>query len=258
MSNIIPFSFESNEIRVSQDNKEIWFNANDVCNALGFSNSRKTVDDHVDTEDVTKRDTLTDGGVQLMTYINESGLYSLIMGSRKESAKKFKRWVTSEVLPSIRKTGSYEAPKAKQKRQPAINSVASAFIKLSEWMIRSVPGIKPEMVIAQTLFQIKENTGQDVTHLMRSLPSVEVEELATLKPSAIGKRIGISARDVNLELASLRLQIKDSKDNWILTEAGMAYGEMKPYHNKGHSGYEILWKESIIDLLIKQRDSLKH
>ncbi|OQX16137.1 MAG: hypothetical protein BWK73_04550 [Thiothrix lacustris] len=87
-----------------------WFVAADVCSALELSNTSKAVsrlDD--DEKGVTTGDTL--GGKQELTTINESGLYSLIMTSRKEEAKKFKKWVTSEVLPTIRKTGSYGAGK---------------------------------------------------------------------------------------------------------------------------------------------------
>ena len=96
------------EIRtLTNENGETYFIGSDVARALGYSNTRKALQDHVDNEDkgVTKRDTL--GGVQQMTIINESGLYSLILSSKLPSAKAFKRWVTSEVLPQIRRTGGY-------------------------------------------------------------------------------------------------------------------------------------------------------
>lgn len=110
---LIMKSFENYQIRIITDEQgEPWFVAKDVCEALGYTNSRKALADHVDEEDVTKRDTLTKGGVQAVSCINESGLYSLILSSKLENAKRMKRWVTSEVLPSIRKTGSYGAPAA--------------------------------------------------------------------------------------------------------------------------------------------------
>lgn len=110
---LIMKSFENYQIRIITDEQGMpWFVAKDVCEALGYTNSRKALADHVDEEDVTKRDTLTNGGVQAVSCINESGLYSLILGSKLENAKRMKRWVTSEVLPSIRKTGSYGAPAA--------------------------------------------------------------------------------------------------------------------------------------------------
>ena len=95
------------EIRTCQVNNQIMFVGKDVAKALGYSNTRKALQDHVDEEDkgVTKRDTL--GGTQKMVFINESGLYALILSSKLPQAKAFKRWVTSEVLPQIRMTGGY-------------------------------------------------------------------------------------------------------------------------------------------------------
>jgi prophage antirepressor len=95
------------EIRTIKVNSEPWFVAKDVAEVLGYSNPRKAIGDHVDNEDkgVTKCDTL--GGSQELTVINESGLYSLILSSKLPNAKAFKKWVTSEVLPSIRKHGLY-------------------------------------------------------------------------------------------------------------------------------------------------------
>lgn len=102
--------FENTEfgsVRTLVINGEPYFVGKDVAKILGYSNPRKALIDHVDSDDkgVTKCDTL--GGTQEMTVINESGLYSLILSSKLPKAKEFKRWVTSEVLPSIRKTGSY-------------------------------------------------------------------------------------------------------------------------------------------------------
>lgn len=98
---------EFGEVRVVVIEGNPWFVGKDITQILGYSNSRKAISDHVDNEDkgVTKCDTL--GGAQNLTVINESGLYSLIISSKLPTAKKFKRWVTSEVLPTIRKTGGY-------------------------------------------------------------------------------------------------------------------------------------------------------
>lgn len=101
---------EFGEVRSLKIGDEPWFVGKDVADILGYTNSRKAISDHVDDEDkgVTKCDTL--GGKQDLTIINESGLYSLILSSKLPTAKKFKRWVTSEVLPAIRKTGGYQIP----------------------------------------------------------------------------------------------------------------------------------------------------
>jgi prophage antirepressor-like protein len=95
------------EIRTCQVNNQIMFVGKDVATALGYSNVHDALSKHVDSEDkgVAKCDTL--GGAQKFTIINESGLYALILSSKLPQAKAFKRWVTSEVLPQIRKTGGY-------------------------------------------------------------------------------------------------------------------------------------------------------
>lgn len=97
------------QIRVVAQNGEPWFVGKDVADVLGYKNPRKAMIDHVDEEDkgVTKCDTL--GGKQNTVTINESGLYSLILSSKLPTAKKFKHWVTSDVIPSIRKSGGYIA-----------------------------------------------------------------------------------------------------------------------------------------------------
>lgn len=107
MNNLEVFNFENKEVRSLLINNEPWFVGKDVAEVLGYSNTRKAINDHVDDDDkgVTKCDTL--GGAQDLTVINESGLYSLILSSKLPSAKRFKKFVTSEVLPSLRKNGIY-------------------------------------------------------------------------------------------------------------------------------------------------------
>lgn len=108
MNNIQLFNNpEFGQIRTITDNDGIYFVGKDVAQALGYSNQRDALARHVDDEDkgVVKRD--TPGGVQDVTTINESGLYSLVLSSKLPSAKRFKRWVTSEVLPALRRQGGY-------------------------------------------------------------------------------------------------------------------------------------------------------
>ncbi|SHH17350.1 Prophage antirepressor, partial [Xylella fastidiosa] len=111
---ITPFQFESKDVRIQLDEANApWFNANDVCAVLEFGNPHQAIESHVDVDDLQKLE-VTDalGRTQRVNHINESGLYSLIMGSTKPAAKRFKRWVTSEVLPTLRKTGTYSTPGA--------------------------------------------------------------------------------------------------------------------------------------------------
>lgn len=101
-------SEEFGEIRTAEIDGKPYFVGTDVAKALGYSNPRKAILDHC--KGVTKRDTPTSSGIQSMSYINEGDLYRLIMKSKLPSAEKFEAWVMDEVLPTIRKTGSYQKP----------------------------------------------------------------------------------------------------------------------------------------------------
>lgn len=105
------FSFENNAVRTLGAPESPLFVAVDICSSLGYANSSKAIKDHVDPDDLIKSEIIDKlNRIQTVNCVNESGLYALIFGSKLESAKRFKRWVTSEVLPAIRKTGRYEAP----------------------------------------------------------------------------------------------------------------------------------------------------
>lgn len=109
--NALSFSFENTAVRTLGTPENPLFVALDVCNALQHSNPWKAVKDLCDAEDVSKQELVdAKGRKQTVNCVNESGLYALIFGSKLESAKRFKRWVTNEVLPAIRKQGRYECP----------------------------------------------------------------------------------------------------------------------------------------------------
>lgn len=108
MSNLA-FTFENTSLSILGDILNPLFIAQQVCSILGYKLARKAVADHCDPEDVCKVELQTNGGKQLVNCVNESGLYALIFGSKLPKAKQFKRWVTNEVLPAIRKQGCYSA-----------------------------------------------------------------------------------------------------------------------------------------------------
>lgn len=116
MSQLQIFNFEQNEVRTILVNNEPFFVGKDVAETLGYSNTAKAIRDHVDIEDRrSERIVHPSGGTQDSVVINESGLYSLILKSKLPNARKFKRWVTNEVLPSIRKHGVYMTDDALEK-----------------------------------------------------------------------------------------------------------------------------------------------
>ncbi len=116
---------EFGQIRTVTIGGEPWFVGKDIANDLGYKNSRQAISTNVDVEDKGVHSVDTPSGKQQMTIINESGLYALIFGSKLPSAKRFKHWVTSEVLPSLRKTGKYSITEERKAIEAPTLSLAS-------------------------------------------------------------------------------------------------------------------------------------
>ena len=187
---------EFGKIRTIVLDGEPWFVGKDVAAALGYTNSRKALADHVDEEDkntVTIRDGIQ--GNPNMTVINESGVYALVFGSKLPTAKAFKRWVTSEVLPSIRKTGGYHKPDAAQaKRADAMDRdsrtrAAKLLLKIAE---------RVEIPEYKAVCQAKA-AEMVAGEMVIPLPVVDRR---TYSAKEIGARLGISANRVG-KLANL-------------------------------------------------------
>lgn len=113
MNELQEFSFKENKIRSLVINDEPWFIGKEVASVLGYNDTNQAIRKHVDDEDKLTRQFDGSGQNRNMVIINESGLYSLILSSKLPQAKEFKRWVTSKVLPAIRKTGSYNSQNLK-------------------------------------------------------------------------------------------------------------------------------------------------
>lgn len=125
------------QVRIVTDDasEKLLFCANDVTDALGYTNGRDAISRHVDKDDVAKHDIIDNlGRAQSATFITESGVYSLIFSSKQERAKEFKHWVTSEVLPSIRKTGQYNANVS----SATLNEQLQANLTFADWAIKTL------------------------------------------------------------------------------------------------------------------------
>ena len=97
---------------ITEENGDLWFKASDICDALGYTNPHDAVKNHVHDDDLEKREGVDSlGRKNKINFINESGMYALIFGSNLPKAKEFKRWVTSEILPALRKNGAYNTNK---------------------------------------------------------------------------------------------------------------------------------------------------
>ena len=245
MSNIVAFDFESHDVRVviDQDGEPL-FVAADLLSTLHLD--RKALE-RLDDDEKGVSSIHTPGGMQEMTVVSESGLFNLVLGSRKPEAKRFKRWVTHEVLPSIRKTGSYAAPGSVAALPAPTQDRVHAILMIGE-AVAKVPGVRAGIAMAATLTCIHDNTGLAIEHLRRALP-VSKEPICSLNPTQLGERLGLSARSVNLRLQSQGYQFKNERDEWELTEAGKVWAEALPYSRNGHSGYQILWNPEVADMI---------
>lgn len=142
------------QIRTVTVKNEPWFVGKDVAQALGYREAAKAVREHVDPEDRGGSKMDTPGGIQEITIINESGLYSLIMGSKLPTAKAFKRWVTSEVLPAIRKNGGYIAGQEQMTDQEILAKALLVAQKTIESKNQVIEQMEPKALFADAVAAI--------------------------------------------------------------------------------------------------------
>lgn len=189
------------EVRTLEINGEPWFVGKDVATALGYSNVWDAIAKHVDEEDkdaLAIRDVI--GRQQNNTIINESGLYSLIMSSKMEKAKEFKRWVTSEVLPSIRKTGAYDIHKdsreldIEEKKADAMIADANARIEATRIEKAKLLMKMSELNISPQASQALVSCASEVLTGIKCIPLPEVDK--TYSATEAGEIIGVSAAKI--------------------------------------------------------------
>ena len=202
---------EFGSVRTTTVNGEVMFVAKDIATILGYSNPRDAINKHVDDEDkgVAKCDTL--GGVQDLTIINESGLYSLILSSKMPNARKFKRWVTAEVLPAIRRHGMYVTEDLIANPDLAI----AVFQALKAEREKRIALEEAVAVQAQQIAELKpKSTYYDV--VLKCKDAVNI--------SVIAKDYGWSAQRMNEYLHQKGVQYKQA-DIWLLYQkhAGCGY-----------------------------------
>ena len=173
MENVQIFSNEEfGRIRTIAINGEPWFVGKDVAERLGYTDTAQAVRKHIDDEDKGVVDLTTPGGIQRATIINESGLYSLVLSSKLPRAKAFKRWITSEVIPSIRKRGMY-----------ATAETAEQMLQNPDVMIRALQELKAERQKRQQLEQKQKEDAPKVIFadaVAASQTSILVGDLAKL------------------------------------------------------------------------------
>jgi prophage antirepressor-like protein len=251
MSDLVPFKFESNEIRVIMDNQgKPWWVATDVCSVLGLSNPRESIKSLDEDERNTVR--ISDGipGNPNVNVINESGLYSLIIRSNKPTAKKFRRWITHEVIPQLRKTGFYELQPFSLKTMTFIQTEADAAIRLAQSF-----GFKDNQALLSANIAIKSKYEIDCLELLGNVHLIADDNEIHLTPTHIGRELGgISGRKINkrIEVKGFQRPLKDPNGKirgWEPTVDGLNYAVMKDTgkkHSDGTPVQQLFWKKSIL------------
>ena len=183
---------EFGNVRVVNVAGEPWFVGKDVAEALGYEVSRNAIAQHVDDEDKLTHQISASGQNRNMTIINESGLYSLIMSSKLPQAKSFKRWVTSEVLPAIRKAGSYTAPKQENKSKSI-----DLEIRLNNSKARMASEFR-RIAEMTDIAEYKHICQQKAVEVLAGMPLLPMEEVTekTYSATDIGKMFGVSKNKI--------------------------------------------------------------
>ena len=169
---------------ISNELGEAMFCAKDVCDALGYKKASNAIALHVDKGDALKQGTPTTSGVQMMLYVNESGLYSLILSSKLDSAKRFKHWVTSEVLPSIRKQGGYMVARPEETDE--------------EVLARALQ-------IMQAAIQVRD---EEIARLQPRADYADevLDSVTCITTTQLAKELGMTAQELNRRLCEMRIQ----------------------------------------------------
>ena len=257
------FNFKNQQVDIIIINGEPHFIGKQVATILGYSNTNDAIIKHVDADDKLTSQIAMAGQNRNVTLINESGLYSLILGSKLESAKEFKRWVTSEVLPSIRKTGKYEVPKEQETDEQLISRAVVVANRIIAKMQDRISNL--EETVAVQGMQIAEMNPKAAYYDM-ILNCKDVVSITT-----IAKDYGMSGCKLNDLLHEYGVQWKQN-DVWVLYQkhAEQGYTNTKTHNYIDNHGehkakvhtywtqkgrlfiYETLKREGILPLIERE------
>jgi len=252
--NITPFNFNNNEIRVIEKDGESWFVAKDVAELLGYSNTRDAINKHCKA----KASVAFHDGSQSrnVIIIPERDLYRLIMRSKLPAAEAFEEWIVSDVIPSIRKTGSYQVAQAPQPTAPESKQLVEAtkVFKSCHSLAKLLFG-KNQAIISANM-ATKKVTNIDVLECLGGQPLIAENTEALLTPSDIAKQMGITPRKVNELLLEHELQtsFRDHRNrlHYELTDTSKKLAQVIDTGRKHSSGAfitQIKWYSSVVELL---------
>ena len=193
-----------------------------------------------------------------LIFINESGLFSLILSSKLPKAKEYRHWVTSKVLPSIHSKGYYISPKIEKEiivETPPTEftppTAISAFKDITTIMqiMKQYWGMPHEIAKLKAILTVEKSYNINLDYLKDTVPSINEDEKKLFSPTQLGALTGKSAQYVNKRLCSLGFQKKDFKGGYILTDKGKEYGKLVFYETNGHKYHQIKWDYCMVRLI---------
>ena len=244
---------EIQNVRCYLDEKgTAWLNVEDVARGLGFVDVHQKKDFATSGE---KYETvrwarvnqyLAEFGfskeVGKEDFIPENMFYRLAMKAKNEAAEKFQAKVADEILPSIRKTGKYEVA-TQIKPAELINEIG-----LTRDALKNVFGVKDGIALAEATNITEKFYGRDLSSLKKLIPPAE-HNIGYMNSTKLAEKCGFgSAQKINELLAKKGLQVKEG-NSWRLTDTGKKYGEMMPFAKNGHSGYQIMWNDEVVNFV---------
>lgn len=250
--NVVALVFQNAQVRTLSQGGEPWFVLTDVCGALGIANSRN-VFDRLDEDQRGVRQVDTNAGLRSVQIVNESGLYDVIIRSDKPEAKAFRKWVTSEVLPTIRKTGAYVTPSRGDIHLAKLKTQFEGAIGIAKLL-----GMTGNQGILSAANVIEEHFGVNPVRMFKAeLKAPSKNRLMT--PTQIGQELEAlsgrkhSARMINETLRELGFQVKTAA-GWEATETAKAEGiavlqDTGKKHSSGVPVQQLKWDRSILEQL---------
>lgn len=249
MTTLTPFQFEGRAVRVVEIDGEPWFVGKDICEVLGYANPNKSMNDHC--KGVTKRHPLqTPGGMQELRILSEPDVLRLIVNCTLPAAEAFERLVFEEILPTIRKTGSYTVPG----KRPV--ETATEALKLTPLAVKAARafGLDKNAAAISANQLVQKLTGVNLledfgrTHL-----EAENQVAQYFTPTELGARIGVSGAKLNQQLAAAGFQAKRGTA-WEPTSAGKEFSRIYDTGKKHGSGtpiQQIKWASTVMDAIAR-------
>ena len=189
------------------------------------------------------------GGIQSLTVISESGFYDVVVRSDKPQGKQLRHLVTREILPQLRKTGTYSVAPAAPPAAPIAGQsqdITASYLLMASAMEKI--GVEAGIALAAAFDSIKKVTSLPVEEMRRKLPAPKSEP-PTLNASQLGKLLDISAKATNKRLIEKGYQFRTVSGVLQLTKEGQEFGAAVPYSRHGHAGYQILWLPKVAEKL---------